>query len=95
MDSSELTLCTPALVYAIISLIVMCVGVMLMFYKSGFTSNGVMSASIGSCSQLCFIFCCTIILMFCCNMSPIISWIIAGILICCMCSGLGGTLYKL
>lgn len=93
MDSFD-SVCTPAMVYVGVSLIIMFIVCCIILWKQGFT-QGILSASGGSSSQLSIICCCTLLLMFTCDISPTISWIIVGIWICCVCSGLIGSVTQL
>jgi len=92
LDGSPI--CTPAIAYVVISIVLMCVISCLVMYKQGFV-NGAMSSSFGSCFQLSSICCVTIVLALLCNISPVISWIIVAVWVCCMCSGLIGTMYSM
>lgn len=71
MDSK---ICKPALVYFVISAIILCIGVLL---KSSSFNLGVTTV------QFCAIIICTLILMGLCAIAPNIAWIITAIFVLC------------
>lgn len=74
MDSLEKAICKPALIYLVISLIMLCVGVLLKLDTSNLATTF---------SQLSGIIVCTLLLMGLCSIAPEISWVLTTIFIIC------------
>lgn len=76
MDSK---ICKPALIYLVISLIMLCIVVILSLNTFNLGAT---------CSQLSSIILCTLILMGLCSFAPDIAWIITAIFVICTISAL-------
>ena len=89
MDYYIPTTCTPAIVYIVVSLILILCTSSISMYQYG-PITGAYSSIIGSSSQLLSILCATIILSALCNINPVISWVLVIIWLCGHVSMIGG-----